>query len=640
MATVGITAELVDKVTGPAKSAEKSLQSIAKAAGLIIDKNNRLRDTQGRIVKIGEAMEMATKSADGLAFAVDNFNRKVKSGWLGGKTGGFDPRNPFGLFKGRGGAAMGSPLGKTGALRRQEALLKSSNTSLMGMAGRAGLVFVAFQAVTAAASAIARALARGLALVVKTAAWAQKTRIGFQMVTGGVNAGNAAMGKALKLASRYGLDVKKTTDQFKKLLAMQFSVGEASDIVKMAADMQALGMGAEASERVIRAMTQIRSKAKLQAEEMMQLAEAGISMDLVYKALGDQLGKTRDEIIKMQQAGKINDKQGLKAIKQAVLYKLRINEVGDAADKQAKTLQGMFARLRAMGQASLIELAEKVMPGLQKAFAPIFKEIMDWAKSPGAKRLMQDVADGIVGLANAAAGAWPLIKELGRMMADLFSQGKQVVSMISAQEKAMSKLMGFEVSTLDGFLTVIYGIAKALQVLIQVTAGFYAIFIAPIFQGISLLTTLLSKASESLMGLGSKMFSVGKSMMDGLVKGIKSAAGAVVSSVTGVVGNAISSAKALLGIASPSKVFESMGAMSALGYQQGFGDVGASIPAMSASAVAPSFGRGGNNVTQTNNNTFNVTEAQSAEETARMVKRMQLLEMANAFEQMAIEVGS
>ena len=84
-----------------------------------------------------------------------------------------------------------------------------------------------------------------------------------------------------------------------------------------------------------------------------------------------------------------------------------------------------------------------------------------------------------------------------------------------------------------------------------------------------------------------------------------------------------------------------MGAMSALGYEQGFDDVGASIPSMSASAVAPSVGGGGgNNVTQNNNNTFNVTEAQSAEETARMVKRMQLLEMANAFEQMAIEVGA
>jgi hypothetical protein len=164
-------------------------------------------------------------------------------------------------------------------------------------------------------------------------------------------------------------------------------------------------------------------------------------------------------------------------------------------------------------------------------------------------------------------------------------------------------------------------------------------FVAAISKINSAINSAMASAWASLKSFASGFLSLGADMINGLVAGIKGAAGAVVNAITGVVSGGISAAKSALGIASPSKVFENMGAMSALGYEEGFADVGASIPAMSASAVAPSIG-GGSSVTQNNSSTFNVTEAQSAEDTARMVKRMQLTEMASAFEQMAVEVGA
>ncbi|APH07210.1 phage tail protein [Bacillus weihaiensis] len=62
---------------------------------------------------------------------------------------------------------------------------------------------------------------------------------------------------------------------------------------------------------------------------------------------------------------------------------------------------------------------------------------------------------------------------------------------------------------------------------------------------------------------------VGKNIIDGMVKGVKSVAGGLIESVTGVVDSAISGAKKLLGIASPSKVFKKFGVFTGEGYEIG-----------------------------------------------------------------------
>jgi hypothetical protein len=68
---------------------------------------------------------------------------------------------------------------------------------------------------------------------------------------------------------------------------------------------------------------------------------------------------------------------------------------------------------------------------------------------------------------------------------------------------------------------------------------------------------------------GINLVSIGTNLIQGLANGIKAGAGAVVDSITGAVGDAITSAKSLLGIASPSKVFAQIGSFTAEGMSQG-----------------------------------------------------------------------
>jgi len=91
---------------------------------------------------------------------------------------------------------------------------------------------------------------------------------------------------------------------------------------------------------------------------------------------------------------------------------------------------------------------------------------------------------------------------------------------------------------------------------------------------------LPSQIGRALYGIGSRMYEVGRSIILGMMRGIAAVAGSLVRKVTDVVGGAINAAKRLLGISSPSKVFEDIGRQVAAGMAAG-------ITAGSQSMVAP-----------------------------------------------------
>lgn len=81
-----------------------------------------------------------------------------------------------------------------------------------------------------------------------------------------------------------------------------------------------------------------------------------------------------------------------------------------------------------------------------------------------------------------------------------------------------------------------------------------------------------SKLLSGLESLPSKLIEVGRNIINGLVDGIVGSAKAVINAIGGVVNDAISWAKSLLGIASPSKVFADIGKNMALGLGVGWTD--------------------------------------------------------------------
>lgn len=81
---------------------------------------------------------------------------------------------------------------------------------------------------------------------------------------------------------------------------------------------------------------------------------------------------------------------------------------------------------------------------------------------------------------------------------------------------------------------------------------------------------LLKSIGDVIAGLGWDLLNFGKDIIRGMIKGVKSMVHNLINAVGGVINDAISAAKKILGIASPSKVFESFGKYSVEGYIIGF----------------------------------------------------------------------
>jgi hypothetical protein len=79
----------------------------------------------------------------------------------------------------------------------------------------------------------------------------------------------------------------------------------------------------------------------------------------------------------------------------------------------------------------------------------------------------------------------------------------------------------------------------------------------------------IQAAIDWMAGLGNRLSEIGRSIIDGIVKGIQAAPQAVENALRGIVDGAINNIKRILGIASPSKVFAGIGQNMMLGLAQG-----------------------------------------------------------------------
>ncbi len=110
-------------------------------------------------------------------------------------------------------------------------------------------------------------------------------------------------------------------------------------------------------------------------------------------------------------------------------------------------------------------------------------------------------------------------------------------------------------------------------------AGFLATIIGNVASWVGEMASNAASAASSfassliggLSAIPGQVVSIGANIIQGLVNGITGAAGSVVSALSGVVGDAIATAKGLLGIASPSKVFKKFGRYTMEGFAIGVG---------------------------------------------------------------------
>jgi tape measure domain-containing protein len=252
-------------------------------------------------------------------------------------------------------------------------------------------------------------------------------------------------------ASSLGLDVRGAVDSFKALKNAGFETSQARELVRMSADLTALTGSAESASFALRAITQIKMKGRLQAEEITgQLAEHGISADEVYRVLGKTLGKTRDEILKMQKAGEVSADVAIPAILQAVRNQLGVDKSGGFAQKVvAGTLSGLGRKMAGAWDNAMLSLGERVRPSFERVSVRVDGLIDRLANSPALARFADRYAAAIEGAARFIEKNWSSIE-------------KTIVGGAEAMADAVGSAIDFTREHWDDITTVMKGAGVAL----------------------------------------------------------------------------------------------------------------------------------------------------------------------------------
>lgn len=238
---------------------------------------------------------------------------------------------------------------------------------------------------------------------------------GLKLLTGSAGEANAVFKRSVDLADKLGLEWTTTVGGLQKLIGKGFSEDFATDLTKGLADLAIVAPDANI-DNLLLAIGQIKTAGKLQGDELNQLTEAGLNSSLMFEVLEEKLGKSRDEVLKLKESGKLMADDVLPAIL-ASIQKLTGKELGQAAEEATDTVAGTMRRLEQLPGRFFLAVADELekselegsLKGLLEAFDP---------QSDAFAAGVETVAEAVQFAAEALDAGLPLAKELGSGFAE------------------------------------------------------------------------------------------------------------------------------------------------------------------------------------------------------------------------------
>lgn len=444
--------------------------------------------------------------------------------------------------------------------------------------------------------AVALAVGAGVAsLAVEMADFGQRSRLSFEMLTGGAESGNAAFQRSIDLAKELGLNIQDSAGAMQSFLATGFSAGQSEALIKMGADMQVLGASTEDVKRAFLALGQIKSAGTLQGDELNQLAEAKVPKAKVFEQLAKQLGVTVEEVIKLKEAGEITASQAINAVGAAVLETAGTKDFGIAGKKFAdSTLGGMLGKLKARAQEAFLKIGEKVAPALTKTFESLSNEVTKFLDSSAGSAFLTGITDAIESLARWIPTVIPLVKDfIAGFSGGAVSAFKEISAALGGGEagkattdwRAFGAMLGKVVVFAGALVVALAKIAEwaipvvvaGVQYLMAVFNGWTSMIGSIIAPFVMTFETIMAVLNSTGLSIGEKVLGIGRAIVTGILQGITGMAGALYSGIRNVVMAGLNAAKAALGIASPSKEFAQVGKFAGLGLVKGLQGSEASV---------------------------------------------------------------
>lgn len=285
-------AENIEKVAKAQEKFNTQTPSVTSALDIIRSKvwksSNAWKEYAKNVTAAKQALRGLGVGGLGGGSRITINNRTTTNNYQGGRGGSGTPRP----HQGQGGVGQDS-------------------SSMMLLGGLQGF----FRSMTPATALAGGAVSLGYAFkeIVQGGREVQKMYNVIMMASGGAN---VAMQKNLEYVKattkEMGVDLVEFGNAYAKMLSAT-KKSPLSDAAKetmfkdLSAYMVAIGSSADDQKGIFRALTQMFTKGKVQAEEMLQMAERGVPAAMeIRRAVVEGLGMTNEQFDKMQQKGELD----------------------------------------------------------------------------------------------------------------------------------------------------------------------------------------------------------------------------------------------------------------------------------------------------------------------------------------------
>ncbi|MBK9263058.1 MAG: tape measure protein [Polyangiaceae bacterium] len=463
-----------------------------------------------------------------------------------------------------------------------------------------------------------------------------------EAITGTEAKANAVIDRAASTADFLRKKRGETVGQFTSLMSKGFDVDTSDKLIRAMADMKVKAPQAKTDEMLF-AIGQIRSKGKLQGEELMQLNEAGLDRGKFMSVLGQQAGKTAAEMDKLISAGKVS----YDVFEKAFFGTLKPEKgvFGELAQKKARNnINGLIEQLHDIPDNIFFDVkAGTGMDGVKNTL----NSIIDWfdvnngkgkevrkvagdlfnAMIEGLTGEKVDTKKGITGTLDAmlagAKEAVPVVRELAGGARELmgiaggiagavgtFSEWTGGIGNIGSAWRGLTLPARVLMAPLTGGLSMLpelyQGIRGIGALLDGDTKGAMERF-KNMLPGGAFLESFVNSTSGAIESLVSSIrtgaanmfesgMAYGRNLWQGLVQGIQSGIGVVVQSATNLANAALGAVGSTWRVGSPAQAFADLSVWAGPGMARGFRRgtrhaVSAAeymaMAALSASATAP-----------------------------------------------------
>lgn len=175
--------------------------------------------------------------------------------------------------------------------------------------------------------------------VLEFSAYLEQAKIAWKVFLGGGEEAEVMLERLKAFSMATPFEFKDLERAARRMVAMGFA---AKDVLPLLLDIgnaaSSVGLGSEGIDRIVLALSQMQAKARVNSQEMRQLAEAGVP---AWELLARAMGKPVREVMKLAEEGKISSKVFFDAF-----HKFAQQKWGGMMEEQSRTFIGAMTKIR------------------------------------------------------------------------------------------------------------------------------------------------------------------------------------------------------------------------------------------------------------------------------------------------------